>query len=75
MAFWERVKKASRRKSPCLTQSVHICGKMVDVCQDSDFKKTLSSTTLDIGLCFPCFSEESEEMKVRKHKNKTSFLM
>lgn len=41
VAFWERVKKPSRRKkySLSLTESVYIFGKMADVCQDSDWGK------------------------------------
>lgn len=76
VAFWERVKKPSRRKntvSPSLSLFTFL-GKWLM------FARTLieenpSSTILNVGLCFHCFSEEREEIKVRKHKAKISFLM
>lgn len=76
MAFWERVKKASRRKNkvPASLSLFTFVGKWLMFARTL-IKKNLSSTILDVGLCFRCFSEEREDMKVRKHKNKTSFLM
>jgi len=76
VAFWERVKKASRRKSQVSASlsPFTFVGKWMMFARTL-IKENLSPTILDVGLCFCCFSEEREEVKVRKHKNKTSFLM
>lgn len=73
--FGKELRKQAEEKVPASLSLFTFVGKWLMFARTLILKKTLSSTTLGTGLCFHCFSEESEEMKVRKHKNKTSFLM